>query len=423
MEFFEIDGFRVTLDKEGAAQYSKVTYPVRYGRFSEIETDEYSFQFNLNGEIKFIQGHHSSWPDSNEWLKRTAADDWVYYTSGGAYSRIHSLLGEYYLPCFSYPSNTIFRQGLFPGHLVESSLAALSDLQARISTSVSNISELPLKAFLKLVIQNDRAALALRSQQFLALIGGRVSVLPPDARHVDYNVIPVILADGCLYNCGFCRVKSGQRFSLRSKDGILRQIKGLKEFYGRDLDNYNAIFLGQHDALYAGRERIEFAALKAYEIFRFEHSNLKGANLFLFGSVDSLNSAEDALFAALNKLPYYTYINIGLESFDQKTLDVLKKPVRVSAVAKAFFRMLEINRAYSNIEVTANFVDSRDLPGAHQAAMVDLIRNSMDRFYGKGAIYLSPLNGGVKNVEMQKRFLEIKNLSRLPIYLYLIQRL
>ncbi len=423
MDSFEVNGFRVTLDKEGAEQYSKLTYPVRYGRFSEIETGEYSFQFNLNGEIKYIQGRPGIWPNSNEWLKRTTADDWVYYASGGAYSRIYSLLGEYYLPCFAYPTNTIFKQGPFPAGLVESSLAALSELQARISNSKAKISDERLKEFFKGVTQNNKAYLSVRSQQFLSLIGGRVSVLPPDARHVDYNVIPVILAEGCLYNCGFCMVKSGKKISLRSKDDILSQIKRLKAFYGRDLGNYNAIFLGQHDALYAGRERIEFAAQKAYEIFRFKHSNLKGAHLFLFGSVDSFNNVEETLFSALNKLPFYTYINIGLESFDQKTLNILKKPVRVRAVEKAFFRMLKVNKAYSNIEITANFVDSSDLPGEHQASMVELLRNRMDRFYGKGAIYLSPLTSVTEKVEMQKRFFEIKNMSRLPTYLYLIQRL
>ena len=70
-----------------------------------------------------------------------------------------------------------------------------------------------LKEFLIRVAENDEEALSLRADQLHRLIGGQVTVLPPDTRHVDYEVIPIIVADGCLYHCGFCRVKTG-RISL-----------------------------------------------------------------------------------------------------------------------------------------------------------------------------------------------------------------
>ena len=41
----------------------------------------------------------------------------------------------------------------------------------------------------------------------------------------------------------------------------------------------------------------------------------------------------------------------------------------------------------------------------------------------EGAIYLSPLNTSRDNRRLLRTFVEIKNLSRLPTYLYLIQRL
>ena len=115
-------------------------------------------------------------------------------------------------------------------------------------------------------------------------------------------------------------------FSVRTKKDILQQIKRLKTFYGRDIENYNALFLGQHDALQSGADLIEFAATQAYEIFEFDRSNLKGANLFFFGSVDSILGANPTLFDRLETLPFSTYINIGLESADQETLNTLKKP-------------------------------------------------------------------------------------------------
>jgi hypothetical protein len=55
--------------------------------------------------------------------------------------------------------------------------------------------------------------------------------------------------------------------------------------------------------------------------------------------------------------------------------------------------------------------------------LIELIRSGLDRFYSKGAIYLSPLNTSCNREVLLQRFVEIKNKSRLPAYLYLIQRL
>lgn len=52
MKKFQIDALDITLEKEGAQSFSKVSYPIRYGRFSEIRTPEYTFQFNRNNDKK-----------------------------------------------------------------------------------------------------------------------------------------------------------------------------------------------------------------------------------------------------------------------------------------------------------------------------------------------------------------------------------
>jgi radical SAM superfamily enzyme YgiQ (UPF0313 family) len=285
-----------------------------------------------------------------------------------------------------------------------------------------------LRDFLTRIAENDEKALGLRSQRLHHLIGGPVTVLPPDARHVDYEVIPVIVADGCLYHCGFCRVKSGGDFKPRTQKEILQQIKNLKQFYGRDLHNYNAVFLGLHDALCAGRELIEFAAEKAYQLFEFERSYLRGCHLFLFGSVDSMIDSKEKLFDSLNSLPFSTYLNIGLESADSTTLAWLGKPVAVERVREVFTRMLEINRNYEKIEVTANFVLGEDLPPSHLSSLFELIRDRIEFPCHKGALYLSPLvDGEMKEreakKEMLRKFKKLKIESRLPTFLYLIQRL
>ena len=428
MESYQLNNISINLDKEGSREFSKVSYPIRYGRFTEIKTPDYIFQFNLNGEIKHIQGRGQSWPHPAEWLKRTAANDWIYYSVGSSYSSAYGFIGEYYLPCLSYPSNSIIGGNPFEDNAVRSAITAWQKLLTKIKALTSNFMPQSLKDFLILITKNNSKALSLRSQKLHNMIGGQLTVLPPDTRHVDYDVIPVIVADGCLYNCSFCQVKSGQSFATRNKKNIIGQIKKLKEFYARDLSNYNAIFLGQHDALCAGPELLEFAAKNAYEIFEFERSNLRGAHLFLFGSTDSLINSEDSLFELLNRLPILTYINIGLESADPATLGVLKKPTTVEMVGEAFSRMMDINKRYERIEVTANFVFGYDLPHSHLTSFFELTRNRLDRFHNKGAIYLSPLiNEGIKNVEtkreMLRKFNQVKTLSRLPTFLYLIQRL
>jgi hypothetical protein len=181
--------------------------------------------------------------------------------------------------------------------------------------------------------------------------------------------------------------------------------------------------LGNHDALAAGHELIRMAAADAYFAFDFEKSHLKNPTLFLFGSVDSLLDGGVTLIEAINRLPYHTYVNIGFESADAATLRRLNKPLEINKIEDAFQMMLDVNRSYHNIEITANFLLEDQFPPNHYRSLIELVRNRLDRFYSKGGLYLSPLNTSQNNRELIRKFVEIKNLSRLPTYLYLIQRL
>jgi hypothetical protein len=424
METFQLGTFTITLDKEGSCEYAKVSYPIRYGRFSEIRSPEYLLQYNLNGEIKCIQGRTPSWPHPAEWLKRTVANDWVYYSTGG-YSGVYGFFGEYYMPCLSYQSNGIDGVNPFEDASVQSALARWQALHTRMKGLIGKTVQRDIKDFLQLVARNDVCILDQKSRMLHSIIDGRITVLPPDTRHVDYEIIPLIVADGCLYNCGFCRVKTGHYFRPRSRRDILRQIRSLKGFYGRDLGNYCSVFLGQHDALHAGSELIEFAAGSAYDIFELEHSYLEGCRLFLFGSIDSFMRAPDKLFDSLNGLPYYTYINIGLESVDPATIEALDKPVQTENVIEAFNKMLEVNRRYERIEITANFLFGDELPSGHIPSLVELAGSRPDHFYSKGALYLSPLINGRRKArgDLIRQFNRVKIQMRMPTFMYLIQRL
>lgn len=112
MESYKLNNFNITVDKKGANRFEKVSYPIRYGIFSEIKTPQYLLQFNLNGEIKHIHGLCQNWPHPAEWLKRTDTNDWVFYSVGG-YNEIFYLIGEYYLPFFQYPSNSVWEYNPF----------------------------------------------------------------------------------------------------------------------------------------------------------------------------------------------------------------------------------------------------------------------------------------------------------------------
>ena len=420
MKTFHFNHLDITLDKTGAAEFTKASYPVRYGRFNEITTNSYLYQYNLNGELKHIQGRKSSWPHPSEWLKRTVGNDWIYYWTG-SYDDIFDLFGEYYIPCLSYPSNGFIGTGMFANRALQDAIASSEAILEQVKDL--NTGSKPLGDFLARFAGYSPAALKKRTRVFHAIIGGPITVLPPDVRHVDYEVIPVIAADGCLYHCGFCRIKTGRRFKPRSRTDILNQIKALKIFFDRDIKNYNSVFIGQHDALNAGKTLLEFTAVNAYKWFDFEHSHLKGANLFLFGSVDSILKAEDGLFSMLDGLPFYTYINLGLESADPETLSRLQKPISADAVGDAFAKMIDINKRYNNIEITANIVLGKNLPQSHLTSMLKLTRESMNHFYSKASIYISPLSDGQTRRETLAAFAEIKRLSRVPTYLYLIQRL
>jgi tRNA A37 methylthiotransferase MiaB len=297
---------------------------------------------------------------------------------------------------------------------------------------------------LKRIMENDLGKLKRKGQELHSIINGRITVLPPDTRHVDYDVIPIILADGCLYNCGFCAVKSGRGYQVRSRQDVFQQIKRLKKFYGADLPNYNSIFLGMHDALNVGRELIESTVETAFETFNIEHSEMIYPKLFLFGSVDSLLDSQEKVFETINKMPFYTFINIGMESTDQETLDILKKPLSESKVKMAFDRMLDINLKYDFIEITANFVIGSDLPSGHFSSIASLTAKERLESYNKdlipaitsintlkmiecytkkGNIYLSPLIGDKSLKKLLKKFNELKKSSYLSMFMYLIQRL
>jgi hypothetical protein len=418
MDYCRRDNLTIQINRQGAASFVKASHPIRVGRYAEIRTPQHEFQFNLNGEIKFIRGLTVNWPHPSEFLKRTDGNDWVFYSVGTIGRKISTWLGEYYLPCLPYPSNSIWEFNPFTDTNIMKAFAAWSQVYADLYQMASDGLPPAIKDFVDLVLAHDETALHHRSQRLHEIIGGRVSVLPPDARHVDYEVIPLTIADGCRYHCGFCCVKTDHRFQPRTRENILEQIQHLRALYGPNLVNYQAVFLADHDGLGAGDDLIRWAAAEALAAF-----DLKEPTLFLFGSVDSLLGARDRLFDELGHLAARTYINVGLESIDRATLAGIKKPLDVPRILSAFQKMLELNRDYPGIEITANFLLGEELSDDHHRSVTELLGGLPDEFRGRGAIYLSPLVTSHRRPDLLPTFFEMQQQSKLPTYIYLIQRL
>jgi len=416
---FHTPDISIELNCHGSNEYTKVSFPVKYGLFSKIETADYIFEFNLNHEIRHAKSKKKAWIHPSEWLKRTMGNDWVYYSTGG-YSGVYEALGEYYLPNLMYTTNSLLGGKPFREKEIDTIVHHWHNIISQVQDK-----GMPnrFSRWLQKVLEPTPEKLAEKANTLIDISGSRVTVLPPDARHVDYNLIPLTISDGCLYKCRFCKVKNKKKFTVRSKQDINHQLSRLKHLYRKDIINYNALFLGEHDALNSPPGLILETVEDAYNALEFKTSYMKKNYLFIFASVDSLLNKSRAFFDSLNRLPFQTFINVGLESYDQQTLDLLGKPLTPKKVRQAFEEIQAINAAASNIEISSNFVMDETLPNGHYEALMALIRKSVTRTVPKGCIYLSPLKFGSPSRQVLYEFYKLKSQSRFPTFLYLIQRL
>lgn len=412
---------KITLNKAGSRLYEKVSYPVHHGIFTEIESDNFIFHFNLNAELIRAKGKGTSWAHPHEWLKRTCGNDWIYYSTGG-YTGVFEATGEYYLPNLQYPTNNLMGGHPFEQRevkqIVDNWYPMLKELSHNTGLLPNNYF-----SFFSAALNNTPGRLAILAENFFSVIEGRVSVLPPDSRHTDYNIIPLTISKGCLYKCRFCKVKNKIPFRAKSRKEIDVQIARLKNLFDQDLLNYNAVFLGEHDALQVSPDLLCYSIEKSYKIFGFNDSYINHNQVFMFGSVTSILQAPDQLFANLEKLPGTKYINVGLESADQETLDYLGKPISSFEVQEAFKKIQVINNKYNNIEITVNFIMDENLPQNHYSSMLQLIQHSQSKTKPKGTVYLSPLKFDAPARKHLFEFNRFKVLSRYPTFLYIIQRL
>jgi hypothetical protein len=422
MDRYLVDDLEIIFDIQGRDDWGKFSFPVCYGLLVRIRWEGYEFDFNLRGHLKRVSGNTSVWPNPLEQIKRTDANDLLYYGIYG-YENTYDLIKNYYVPYNGVYDFPLFSEKPLESPHVKKALLAFDLLIDRAKEVVPTIENGRVRSFLEKVFARNREALALEGDKLHRIMGGTFPILPPDTINVDYEVIPLMVMDGCTQHCGFCQFKTDKKCKIRSRENIVVQILMLKEFLGEDLINYNSLVLGENNGLAAGVEILEFAAQKAFEMLGLGRSYYKGdPNLFLFGSVDFFLEAKESSFERLNALPYNIYLNIGLESADDDTLNLIGKLLTANDVREAFQKALYINATYDRINITSNFILGKHLPRQHIEELKTLLAE-VNRRQEKGTVYLSPLIGTSERRQILKEFKEIKRASLLPVYLYLMQRL
>ncbi|MGQ9500414.1 MAG: radical SAM protein [Dissulfurimicrobium sp.] len=415
---FSIGDITVFPDEHGLKDYISLSYPARYGITSRLIFSGYQFECDLNGAVKRIHSeNHMLWPEPFARLRRLEGDGWLFYHPS-AYDDIYALTGRYYLPIASCNSLNSFAEGdPFGLPWVARAVSAWDELCAHALECIEDVADEKIIALLASVGRNHGRALETRSKDLYSILGGTIPVLPPETMFVDYDVIPILISDSCLYRCGFCRFKTAGAYSVRTAAEIKTQIERLKGFYGRDIVNYSSVFLGQNDALLAGDIVLE-AAETAYRAFDLAHSYHTMTHLFLFGSIGAFLNATDGFLKKLDGLQYsQIHINVGIESIDEMTLKMLGKPISLKEAMDAIDRACLINRTSKKTEISLNFIMMDGLSGDHHEKISHLFARLPK--VPKGAVYLSPLLGYKYDMRKLRRFiLESKALARWPVFLY-----
>ncbi len=237
MECYQCEDVEIIFDRAGRDDWGKFSFPVWYGIPVKVNWRGYEFDFNLRGGLKRLAGRRDVWPDPRDVLKRTDGNDFIYYGTDDGYDAGYDLIKNYYVPYNGRSDCDLFTETPLTGRHVRQALEAFDGLISRAGRLAHSAPGIRSREFLQQVAAQDRDRLTADGQTLHDIIGGRLPVLPPDTIDVDYEVIPLIITEGCSYNCRFCRFKTAGPFRRRSWENIAGQIRALKEFYGADLVN------------------------------------------------------------------------------------------------------------------------------------------------------------------------------------------
>lgn len=397
-----------------------LSFPASRGLYTEIRWRGYRFEFDLNGCIRKIWGGGKEWPHPWDWLARTQTNRWM-YLSGQGYEDTFALTGGYYhLYAQGQEMDPAHREHPLGEPHVKEAFRAWDELRELLPRALALAPE-GVAGVLEAILRMTPRVLARRALELCRILKATIPVLPPETHLVEYQVLPVLVAEGCTANCRFCSVKTASDFAPRTLGEIAEQIEGLRAFYGPELANYNSVFLGQNDALSAGMDMVLQAAWMAWERFELARSYHPFPRLFLFSGAEAFLSLDARSVAALERLPYSgVHVNVGVESLDGATLEILGKPLSARAARECVERAFELNRRPGPLEVGLNFVSGDSLPPSHWRLLEEALCRPGPRLC-KGAAYVSPLGGCVREPrELRRRVLELKARASIPLFLYRI---
>jgi radical SAM superfamily enzyme YgiQ (UPF0313 family) len=121
------------------------------------------------------------------------------------------------------------------------------------------------------------------------------------------RTMPILTCRGCMYSCNFCyRMESGYR--TRSYEAIIEEIERLNK-------DYSITFIRLRDELLMATEK---------RVIGFCEALLKSGIKVQFDCNGRLNTAKPNVLKLMKKAGC-VYINYGIESLDQKVLDLMNK--------------------------------------------------------------------------------------------------
>jgi hypothetical protein len=431
MVSLRVGNVTVQFDHDGDRNFNKAGSVDWLGKPVLIPAGSYTFHFDLEGRIQRIDGFAS--PHSWDWLQRTMANDWIYYDkvwAPGSIPQPSGIIGD-----AVWAVNGRTDLPMLQGHnglqrdYVGKAFDAFDGLISSIQDLVKHRPEVHSESgeaahptsnsrlwdFLGKAARNDRVQLQKVADR-LHEIHGHMAVLPPDTINVDYRTLLVKVMDGCTYTCGFCLARGESEFAVRSRDDIDRQIDVLAEVYGADLYNYNSVVFGECDALTS--PSIEYAANRAFDVFRCGSSFHAGSNLFLFSTTRTLCEQPDSTFDMLEALPFENvWINVGWEAATNAALLQLEKQQTAQEVLSGMEKAGKINRKHKKVKISGNFITA---DGYQCDGIVEAIR----RTQYCGQLFLSPLLGQCSSEQALKDLRAIRNASPdVRAHLYTMQRM
>ena len=399
----------------------------------EIYLTDREFHFDLSGRVKRIHNHSGDWRRAWAYLERMPDNRWVSYTlaEGETFHQIgnkcHLANGWSDPPGIgkAYPEKEVEEGLAIYDEMIEFAREVLERRPALEFSPFYGIrvpnEERDLRhafEFLEKIAPRDRQWLEEDSKGLPEILGAKVPVLPPETLEIDYRVIPIMLMEGCGNNCSFCNVKGAHGLSFRSQENVEQQIQSLRDYYGPELKNFDAVMLGQNNAFAASADMIEKAARLSYEAFGFENSYLRTGNgrLYLFSTLKSFLEADESKLELFDSLPYGgTRINVGIEAATDKNLRTLGKPQDSAMVEEGLRKAAKINAKTRNwdlvfkgkarLKVSVNFIIGDVFDEEHIPSIGRALKKSK---FNEGDIFLSPLQDHIDHAQIVSDLAAVK---------------